>query len=128
MRSARLILPTVALLAAGCQNLSDAPPPPAPAPAVEPLVQPLDGRVGRVQSINERLNFVVLDYSLNRLPALGDRLELIRAGEVVGELKVTGPFRTVSVVADIVEGTPQPGDITRPRPTPPAGPVEVPAP
>lgn len=106
-------LMTAALLAGGCENLpSLPPPPPKPAPP-EPLVVPLDGAVGRVQSVNERLRFVVLDYSLNQMPALGDRLDVIRSGKMVGELKVTGPFRNASVVADIVSGTSQEEDVTR---------------
>lgn len=121
MRFNGSLLLAACLLAVGCQNLSDLPPAPkAPAPATpERLVQPLDGVVGRVQTINKRLNFVVLDYSLNHLPGLGERLELIHEGTVAGELKVTGPYRNASVVADIVTGSPQVGDLTRPKPSKP---------
>lgn len=111
-------IPCLLLLAsAGCQNLPLEPvPAPAPPPAA-PLRthQPLDADLGWVQSVNERLRFVVLDYSLNRLPAAGDRLDLIRDGVVVGELKVTGPSRGGTTAADIVEGDPKAGDQVRPR-------------
>jgi len=73
-----------------------------------------------VQAVNVRLRFVVLDYSLSPMPATGTRLDLVRAGAVVGELKVTGPVRNNSVVADIVNGEPQVGDLTRPSPASPA--------
>jgi hypothetical protein len=104
-----------ALLAAGCQNLPEipVPPPPPPTPVVRKY-QPLGDSVGRVQSVNERLKFVVLDFSLNRMPADGDRFELVRDDEAVGELKVTGPVRNTSTVADIVRGNPRPGDLVRP--------------
>ena len=103
------------LLAAGCQNLPEipVPPPPPPTPVVRKY-QPLGDGLGRVQSVNERLRFAVLDFSLNRMPAEGDRFELVRDGEVVGELKVTGPVRNTSTVADIIRGNPRPDDVVRP--------------
>lgn len=105
-----------AVLVTGCQNL---PPPEViapPQPGSRPLRlhEPLDGAVGRVISVNARLRFVVLDYSLNVLPPIGNRLELWREDERVGELKVTGPVRNTTVVADVVSGEPQVGDQTRP--------------
>ena len=105
------------LLVAGCQNLPPLPEPVPTPPPVPPerLVQPLDAELGRVLSVNARLRFVVLDYSLSPLPATGTRLDLVRAGAVIGELKVTGPVRNNSVVADIVNGEPQAGDLTRPQ-------------
>jgi hypothetical protein len=104
------------LLLTGCQNL---PPPEViePAPPVRPvrLKEPLDGGVGRVMSVNERLRFVLLDYSLNRLPKIGDVVELWREDRVIGELKVTGPIRNTTVLADVVSGEPQVGDQARPK-------------
>jgi hypothetical protein len=116
MRLVILALGVGTALVTGCQNL----PPPEVIPPAEPpaapirLTQPLDGVVGRVLTVNMRLRFVVLDYSLNTLPRIGDRLELWRDGNRVGLLKVTGPIRNATAVADIVEGEPQPGDQTRP--------------
>ncbi|MCW5558962.1 MAG: hypothetical protein KIT22_14170 [Verrucomicrobiae bacterium] len=110
----------LALAAGGCANLPLEPvSPPAPPPAAAPRThQPLDADLGWVQSINDRLRFVVLDYSLNRLPAVGDRLDVIREDAVVGELKVTGPSRGGTTVADIVDGDPRAGDQVRPRRSP----------
>lgn len=119
MRHAGFLLLIVVLLGAGCQNLSPEPPPVhRPATTAKPLLQPLDGVVGRVQTVNTRLNFVVLDFSLNQMPAIGDRLDLLRDGTVVAELKVTGPIRNASIVADIVSGTPRVEDLARPKPSP----------
>jgi len=116
MRLLRWIPGLLALAAVGCQNLPLEPvPPPAP-PAPPPRThQPLDADLGWVQTVNDRLRFAVLDYSLNRLPSAGDRLAVIRDGTVVGELKVTGPSRGGTTVADIVEGEPRAGDQVRPH-------------
>lgn len=104
------------LLLTGCQNL---PPPEViePAPPVRPvrLQEPMDGRVGRVMSVNARLRFVLLDYSLNTLPKIGDVVELWREEQVIGELKVTGPIRNTTVLADVVSGEPKVGDLARPK-------------
>lgn len=115
MRFPRILVLGGVLLAAGCQNLPEIPipPPPPPAPVVRKY-QPLGDGLGRVQSVNERLKFVVLDFSLSRIPADGDHFELVRDGEVVGELKITGPVRNTSTVADIVRGNPRPDDTVRP--------------
>ena len=103
------------LLASGCRNL----PPPEPVkPVVKPapvrLVRPMDGQVGQVLTVNPRLRFVVLDYSLTGLPVLGDELDLWRGPSIVGRLKVSGPILNTTAVADIVSGEPQVGDLARP--------------
>ncbi|MBM3902117.1 MAG: hypothetical protein FJ379_08505 [Verrucomicrobia bacterium] len=103
------------LLASGCRNL----PPPEPVkPVVKPaplrLLRPLDGRVGQVLTVNPRLRFVVLDYSLTSLPVLGDELDLWRGPSIVGRLKVSGPILNTTAVADIVSGEPQVADLARP--------------
>jgi len=122
MRHAEFFTALLLLAGAGCKNLSPEPTPaPAPAPAAtRRLIVPLDGVVGRVQSVNERLHFVVLDYSLNSLPAVGESLDLLRDDTVIGELKVTGPVRNAGIVADIVRGNPKVGDIARPKSVAPA--------
>lgn len=74
-----------------------------------------DGVVGRVASVNESLRFVVLTFPLGQLPPLGARMNIFRNGEIVGEIKVTGPQRDDNSVADIVDGDAQKGDEVRPR-------------
>lgn len=103
------------VLVSGCRNL----PPPEPVrPVVKQaplrLIRPLDGQVGQVLSINTRLGFVVLDYSLTGMPRLGDVLDLWRQQSIVGRLKVSGPILNTTAVADIVSGNPQLGDLARP--------------
>jgi hypothetical protein len=108
-------------LVAGCANLPPLPPVAEPPTPLVPRTQPLDGAVGEVISVNTRLRFVVLDYSLNALPEIGDRLLLTRDGASVGELRATGPIRNNTIAADILSGEPQLGDQARPdrQPAPP---------
>lgn len=112
-------------LASGCRTqptttTTTPTPPRTPKPAVTtPHMEALDASVGRVAAVQTSLRFVVLDYSLSRVPQPGDRLELSRGGTVVGELKTGFHSRANTVVADIVNGTPEVGDEARPlRPQP----------
>jgi hypothetical protein len=73
----------------------------------------LNPRVGRVATVNLPLRFVVLDFSLNPSPATGDRLNVYRRGQKVGEVNVTGPELNHNIAADIVAGEAQPGDEVR---------------
>jgi len=66
-----------------------------------------------VASVNSRLKFVVLDFSLSPLPFLDQKLFVYRGEQKVAELKVTGPVRGSNVGADIVAGEAQQGDETR---------------
>ena len=109
-------LPAILLwFVAGCQSgtgptgIRKRPTPPLPS-----RIEPLDGTVGRVISVNATLRFVVLDFSLSRQPQPGERLELTRQGSFVGELKTGYHARGNTVEADIVSGTPTPGDEARP--------------
>ncbi len=108
------------LLLSACRTLGPEPVP-APKPAVtnapleEPRIRPLDGSVGRVLKVDERLRFVVLDYSLYQLPSQGQVLTVEREGVEVGELKVNGPVRDTTISADIARGELKPGDRTRPK-------------
>lgn len=118
MRVGLLFMMMGLLASAGCRTIPEVPPAlpsPPPQPPVR-LIRPLDAHKGRVHSVNERLRFVVLDYSLQSLPAGGEVLEVVRNGEVIGEVKVTGPFRASTVGADIVRGDPEAGDVVRPAP------------
>lgn len=85
------------------------------APVSHQLVRPLESGAVQVLLVNERLRFVVLDYSLNSMPGFGQRLEVMRAGQKVGELKITGPANGVTTAADIVTGEVKAGDWARPQ-------------
>lgn len=104
----------VLALAAGCSATKGGPAKEKPGGLVSrDLVRPLDGTTAKLLSVNERLRFVVLDYSLSPMPVFGQRLEVVRDGRKVAELKVTGPARGSTTAADIVSGEPRPGDVAR---------------
>src|SRR5688572_24400508 len=85
------------------------PPQPAPAPTPPPRarVLPLSGRIA---SVNEKLRFVVVDFTNSRRPTIDERLGVYRVGEKVAEIKVSGPYRNTTVAADIVAGEVKYGD------------------
>jgi len=85
----------------------------APGEAQYPVVTPITVIAGRVVSVNPKLRFVVLDFSLNPLPPIDQRLNVYRQGQKVGEVKISGPARNSHIVADIVAGNAQPGDRVR---------------
>lgn len=74
------------------------------------LTEPMEGKVA---AVNPGLRFVVLDFSLNRMPAIEERMMIYRQGNKVGEVRVTGPERNGTIVADIVRGEAQVGDEAR---------------
>jgi uncharacterized alpha/beta hydrolase family protein len=68
---------------------------------------------GKVASVNSELRFVVLDFSVGDMPGINQRLGVYRAGQKIGQLKVTGPRSDTNIVADIVEGEVYVGDEVR---------------
>lgn len=85
-------------------------------PAGEKLiVTPDKGLHGTVAWVNSNLRFVVLNFPVGRLPALGQHLNLYRRGLKVGEVKVSGPQRDDNIVADIITGDAETGDTVRDR-------------
>ena len=78
-------------------------------------LRPLDGANGRLVTVNRRLNFVVIDYSLNAIPPLETRLVVVREGQKVGVLRLTGPIRGSSAAAEIISGEAEPGDAVFPE-------------
>jgi len=109
-----LLLVMVLALAAGCAATKEGAAGGKPGGLVSrDLVRPLDGTTAKLLLVNARLRFVVLDYSLSPMPGFGQRLEVVRDGRKVAELKVTGPARGSTTAADIVSGEPRPGDVAR---------------
>lgn len=84
-------------------------------PVSRELIRPLDAGIAKVLAVNERLRFVVLDYSLNPIPEFGRRLEVLRNGQKVGLLKITGPVSGMTTAADLVSGEARAGDLARPE-------------
>lgn len=101
----------------GSKKSKPTPHQPAPASAAQPKtpprVTPLDEIAGKVASINGPLRFVVLDFSLSKLPAMNQHMAVYRNGQKVGEVKVTGPARDANIAADISVGEAQVGDEVR---------------
>lgn len=69
--------------------------------------------IGKVVSVNDKLRFVVLDFTLYELPEPGQVLNVYREDRKVGELKVTGPSRNFTTAADITTGDAAIGDEAR---------------
>jgi len=129
-----LVLPvSAALVVAGCAHKQEAlfkpaagaTPAAAPAtPATKPMpevkmpantqgsltVKPIRSVTGRVARYNEAGRFVVLEFPIGQMAAVGQRLSVYRNGLKVGELKVTGPQRDDHIVADVTSGEAQAGD------------------
>jgi hypothetical protein len=114
--AATLLLAGFALAAAvsGCRSRDGKG---AAAKVQEPPVtyRTLDASVGRVISVNERLRFVVLDYTLSQIPRPGSRLALYRSTNIIGALKLSPWMNSYTAAADFLEGTPQVGDEARPE-------------
>jgi hypothetical protein len=81
--------------------VTNTPPPP------RARVMPLSGRIA---SVNDKLRFVIIDFTNSRRPELDERLGVYRVGEKVAEVKVSGPYRNTTVAADIVAGEVKYGD------------------
>lgn len=101
----------------GCAGNSKNPPVPKVLkhPVTADRIRPLDSGSGKVVRSDSRLKFVVLDFTLTAVPQPGQRLEVVRDGESVGELRVTGPASNTMTVADLVAGQAQSGDAVRPK-------------
>ena len=82
--------------------------------AAEDAYYQLDESVaGKIVLVNAAMQFVVMDFHLRRLPALEQRLDVFRAGQKVGEIRVTGPVREMTVAGEILSGNPEAGDEVR---------------
>jgi hypothetical protein len=107
VRCALLAILLVATLVAGCAGKHTTT---APYTVGNQAERPLEGKVVR---INPTGRFVVLNFPIGRMPALGQRLDLFRHGVKTGEVKVNGPLWDDDAVADISTGNPELGDIVR---------------
>jgi hypothetical protein len=70
-------------------------------------------QTGKVHTVNQVSRFVILDFGLNPLPPLDQRLNVYRSGVKIGELKVTGPVMNNHIAADILTGDVRPDDLVR---------------
>jgi hypothetical protein len=77
--------------------------------------QPDDTLVGRVVSANARGRFAILNFPLTRMPAVDTRMFVYRNGQIVGEVRISGPQKDDNIVADVFAGEAAPGDEVRER-------------
>jgi hypothetical protein len=105
-----------ALGCAGRKEARTAGPKPANSPRAQPAFRgaALLPPAGKVFSVNSQLRFVVLNFSVGGMPAIDQRLNVYRGAQKVAELKVSGPQRGDSIIADITAGSVQAGDEARP--------------
>ena len=109
-RLAGLTLLLTGMLLAGCAS------PPKTASAVVPpkrIVTPDTSLTATVAMYDAVGRFVVLNFPVDNLPKNDQVLFLYRAGLKVGEVKVTGPQRDNSTVADLTSGEAKIGDEVR---------------
>ncbi|MBI4324479.1 MAG: hypothetical protein HY674_04375 [Chloroflexi bacterium] len=82
-------------------------------PSSAPAMSPAQQLAGQVVSVNERLRYVILDFSLSRLPEIEQRFHVYREGQKVGEVKISGPSQNMNIAADILAGEAKVGDEVR---------------
>ncbi len=80
-----------------------------PAPPLQSVLS------GRIKSVNEKAGFVILNFPLGKMPAIGQRLWIYRNESRVGAVKVTGPQMDFNIAADIIEGEAKVDDEVRPE-------------
>lgn len=78
---------------------------------VTPVAPRPDNRVrARIQSVNDRGQFVVLDFGVGALPPIRTKMNIYRQNEIVGVLRLTGPVVENIAAGDIVSGDARAGD------------------
>jgi hypothetical protein len=77
------------------------------------IVTPETGLAGKVVRVVSSGRFAVLNFPIGRMPLIDQRAEVYRQGLKVGELRITGPQLDDNIVADILTGEVQPGDLVR---------------
>lgn len=77
------------------------------------MVTPVNPIQGRVTVVNARLRFVIVDFAFSQPPALQARLGLYRDGQRIGEVRISGPVNGTSIVADVLSGVAEVGDLVR---------------
>lgn len=88
---------------------------PKAATDAQPIVTPETALVGKIVAVNMPGRFVVLNFPVGRMAAVGQVLGVYRDGLKVGELRVSGPQRDDNIVADLTAGEARVGDAVRDR-------------
>ena len=79
------------------------------------IVTPEERLQGKVAWVNSNLRFVVMTFPVGQMARPGQYLNVYRKGLKVGEVRVTGPQRDDSTVADILSGDAGAGDVVLDR-------------
>lgn len=88
-------------------------PQPQSKPKSTTIVTPDESLTAKVLTVNTVGRFVVLNFPEGRMPDLNQHFFLYRGGLKTAEVKVVGPKQDTSIVADIISGDAQAGDIVR---------------
>ncbi len=78
-----------------------------------PLLTPVRSPVGRITSVNQQVMIAVVSFPVGQVPAAGGRYSVFRAGQKVGELKMSEEAADTLRVADITSGALQVDDEVR---------------
>ena len=116
--TSHLLLLALALAIVGCKSkppeFAEVPPPSqGVAGNTKPIIKSADSVTGKVISYNAIGRFVVVNFPVNRVPAVGQTMFVYREGLKVGEIKITGPQRDDNIVADLVNGEVRKSDDVR---------------
>ncbi|HEX5397890.1 MAG TPA: hypothetical protein VFY06_02450 [Verrucomicrobiae bacterium] len=79
------------------------------------IVTPDTSLTAKVVRYEPTGRFVVLNFPVGQMPAIGQTLFLYRNGLKEGEVKVSGPQQESFVVADVIAGDAKVGDEVRNR-------------
>jgi hypothetical protein len=74
---------------------------------------PVIESAGAVASVNPDLRFVVIDFHLNPMPKVEQRMGVYREGLKVGEIRISAQSYQGIVAADIMAGEARVGDMVR---------------
>jgi hypothetical protein len=77
------------------------------------VITPLSSAVGRITSVNQQVMIAVVSFPVGQVPSAGGRYSVFRAGQKVGELKLSEETADTLRVADITSGSAQIGDEVR---------------
>jgi hypothetical protein len=115
--SQALLLALIGVCVTGCFKRNAAHEPPS---AVRPIIgetntvlTPFGSAVGRITSVNQQVKIAVVSFPVGQVPAAGGRYSVFRAGQKVGELKLSEETADTLRVADITSGSAQVGDEVR---------------
>jgi hypothetical protein len=97
------------MLVAGCKSTKTVPSP----PPTKGGVTAVKSGVGKVALVDTDLGFVVLDYTLQKLPRPDLRLTVYRGSQKIGQVTATRQSEDSYLIADINSGIIQVGDEAR---------------